>query len=416
MCVCVRLEEAGARAEHCVSSTASARINSEARSHAGVMKGGGGMDASTKAPKTSSGQEQPSTSSSASAYTDCASFQAYFNPSGTSPIPPAGFFHSPMGSSPQAHPYIWGAQQMVPPYGTPPPYVAMYSHGLYGHPSIAQGSHPYSTYMMPFSNGTAESSAGGGPELEGKQRSPIKSAKGGLGNLNTLTGKDNDAKASGALANGTPSQSCESGDEDPSTEGSDANSENDSQRAPTRKQESLSAEEARNENTACSPQCSVTQAQSSQNDAVPAMAIPPVAITGPATSLNIGMDYWNGPASAPAAAIQSKVPPPTSSAPILPAPSMGPHDGVPSEMWLQAECEELARRVETLKDENGSLRSELRQLREECEKLKSENDHLTERLQKMAGNIVSENGHDQSECNSQAANAYRLEMGLERRR
>ncbi|XP_031498786.1 bZIP transcription factor 16-like [Nymphaea colorata] len=393
------------------------------------MKGGGGMDASTKTPKTSSGQEQPSTSSSASAYTDCASFQAYFNPSGTSPIPPAGFFHSPMGSSPQAHPYIWGAQQMVPPYGTPPPYVAMYSHGLYGHPSIAQGSHPYSTYMMPFSNGTAESSAGGGPELEGKQRSPIKSAKGSLGNLNTLTGKDNDAKASGALANGTPSQSCESADEGPSTEGSDANSENDSQRAPTRKQESLSAEEARNENTACSPQCSVTQLQSSQNDTVPAMAIPPVAITGPATSLNIGMDYWNGPASAPAAAIQSKVPPPTSSAPILPAPSMGPHDGVPSEMWLQderelkrqrrkqsnresarrsrlrkqAECEELARRVETLKDENGSLRSELRQLREECEKLKSENDHLTERLQKMVGNIISENGHDQSECNSQVA-------------
>ncbi|CAN6455677.1 unnamed protein product [Victoria cruziana] len=367
------------------------------------MKSGGGMDAS-KAPKTSSAQEQPTTSSSASAYTDCASFQAYFNPSGTSPIPPAGFFHSPMGSSPQTHPYIWGAQQMVPPYGTPPQYVAMYPPGLYGHPSMAPGSHPYSPYMMPFSNGTAESSAGGGPKLEGRERSPIKSAKGSLGNLNTLTGKDNDAKGSGelALANGTPSQSCESGGEGPSTQGSDANSENGSQKAPTRKQEPVSADEARNENRACSPQCSVTQTQPSQSDSVHSMAITPVSINGPATSLNIGMDYWNGPASTPAA-IRSKFPPATSAAPILAAPSMGPHDGAPSELWLQAECEELARRVETLKGENGSLRSELRQLREECEKLKSENDHLNERLEKMVGNIISENGHDQSECNSQAA-------------
>lgn len=82
---------------------------------------------------------------------------------------------------------------MIPPYGTPPPYVAMYPHGgVYAHQSIpsvfysipinflawlesfhllgnlwalglicasllvSQGSHPYGPYAMPSPNGTAD--------------------------------------------------------------------------------------------------------------------------------------------------------------------------------------------------------------------------------------------------------------------
>ncbi|XP_064959701.1 bZIP transcription factor 1-D-like isoform X2 [Musa acuminata AAA Group] len=64
-------------------------------------------DASAKAPKTSTAQEQtPATSSTpaVTVYPDWSTFQAY------SPIPPHGFFHSPVGSSPQPHPYMWGPQ------------------------------------------------------------------------------------------------------------------------------------------------------------------------------------------------------------------------------------------------------------------------------------------------------------------
>jgi hypothetical protein len=49
-------------------------------------------------------------------------------------MPPHGY----VASSPQPHPYMWGVQHMMPPYGTPPhPYVTMYPPGgMYAHPSL----------------------------------------------------------------------------------------------------------------------------------------------------------------------------------------------------------------------------------------------------------------------------------------
>ncbi|KAL0927533.1 hypothetical protein M5K25_001709 [Dendrobium thyrsiflorum] len=64
-------------------------------------------DTPSKAPKALAAQEQPSVTSTTPAtpvYPDWSTFQAY------SPIPPPGFFHSAVGSSPPPHPYIWGAQ------------------------------------------------------------------------------------------------------------------------------------------------------------------------------------------------------------------------------------------------------------------------------------------------------------------
>ncbi|KAL6574689.1 bZIP transcription factor 68 [Orobanche minor] len=71
-------------------------------------------------------------------------------------MPPHGF----LASSPQAHPYMWGVQQFIPSYGTPPhPYVAMYPHGgIYAHPTMAPGSYPFSPFAMPSPNGIAEAS------------------------------------------------------------------------------------------------------------------------------------------------------------------------------------------------------------------------------------------------------------------
>ncbi|XP_020240764.1 bZIP transcription factor 68-like [Asparagus officinalis] len=186
----------------------------------------------TKAPKTSTAaQDQPPATSStaaASPYPDWSNFQAY------SPIPPHGFFPSPVASGSPAHPYMWGPQPMMPPYGAPPPPFVMYPHGVYAHPSIPPGSHPFSPYVMPSPNNNAEASgaAPGGMEVdgktpEGKEKSPLKGSKGSLGSLNMITGRINNdpGKTSGPSANGGFSQSGESGSEG-SSDGSDVNSQN----------------------------------------------------------------------------------------------------------------------------------------------------------------------------------------------
>ncbi|XP_042412394.1 bZIP transcription factor 16-like isoform X5 [Zingiber officinale] len=188
----------------------------------------GGSETDSKVPKTSASQEQPpatSSSNSAAAYPDWPGFQAY------SPIPPPGFFHSPVVSSPQAHPYIWGPQHLMPPYGTPPPPYVMYPHGIYAHPTIPPGSQPFSPYGLPSLNGNAEvcgnippSAEGDAKSSEGKEKIPIRRLKGSLGSLNMITGQNNTDmdKLSGG-ANGVLSHG-DSGSVD-SSEGSDANSQ-----------------------------------------------------------------------------------------------------------------------------------------------------------------------------------------------
>ncbi|KAF2295084.1 hypothetical protein GH714_031415 [Hevea brasiliensis] len=78
----------------------------------------------------SSTQEVPTTPS----YPDWSnSMQAYYG-AGASPPP---FFASTV-PSPTPHPYIWGSQHpLIPPYGTPVPYPALYpAGGLYAHPNM----------------------------------------------------------------------------------------------------------------------------------------------------------------------------------------------------------------------------------------------------------------------------------------
>jgi hypothetical protein len=110
-------------------------------------------DAPAKASKASIPQEQqpPATSSAATpvVYPDWTNFQRY------SPIPPHGFFPSPVVSSPQGHPYMWGPQPMMPPYGTPP-YVIYPPGGIYAHPSMPPGAHPFAPYAMNTTNGNPD--------------------------------------------------------------------------------------------------------------------------------------------------------------------------------------------------------------------------------------------------------------------
>lgn len=358
-----------------------------------MSMGNSEADTTAKAPKAVAAQEQPSVTSSSPAtpvYPDWSTFQAY------SPIPPPGFFHSTVGSSPPPHPYIWGAQHLIPPYGTPPPYV-MYPHGgIYAHPTMAPGSLPFSPYAMASPNGNAEASGFPGSEAEGKssegkEKSPIKRSKGSLGSLNLITGKNNElGKTSGASGNGAYSQSGDSGSEG-SSEGSDANSQNDSPQKAGDAQNSSDAHGLQNGSARVSAQSMVGQAMT-------IVPMPTAATTGLTTNLNIGMDFWGStnPSSIPP--IHGKVPATAVATPMIP--------GAPSELWMQderelkrqkrkqsnresarrsrlrkqAECEELAHRVEVLKEENASLRAEVTRIKKEHEQLILQNASLKERL------------------------------------
>ncbi|KAJ8435066.1 hypothetical protein Cgig2_015571 [Carnegiea gigantea] len=157
-----------------------------------------------KTPPPPSTQEQALATSTATVNAEWPGYQAY------SPIPPHGF----LASSPQPHPYMWGVQHIMPPYGTPHPYMAMYPHGgMYAHPSIPPSSYPFSPFAM-APNGVAEASGntpastdGNSKPPEGKDKLPIKRSRGSLRSLNMITGKSTEECKTGPSASGACSKS-----------------------------------------------------------------------------------------------------------------------------------------------------------------------------------------------------------------
>ncbi|XP_012573814.1 bZIP transcription factor 16-like [Cicer arietinum] len=362
-----------------------------------------------KTPPAATSQEQTSTTTGTAAVNpDWANYQAY------SHIPPPGF----MASSPQAHPYMWGVQHIMPPYGTPPhPYVAMYPHGgIYAHPSMPPGSYPFSPFAMPSPNGMVDASGNtpGSSEADGKphevkEKLPIKRSKGSLGSMNMVPvpGKNNElGKTPGVSANGIHSKSGESASEGTS-EGSDENSHNDSQLKSGERQDSYEDEPSQNGSSVHAPQNGVLNTPhtvvNQTMSVVPMSAAGPLtAVPGPTTNLNIGMDYWGTPTSSTMPAMHGKVPSAAVAGGMVNAGSRDVH----SQLWLQderelkrqrrkqsnresarrsrlrkqAECDELAQRAEVLNEENASLRAELNRIKSEYEKILSENAALKERL------------------------------------
>ncbi|CAN8316438.1 unnamed protein product [Cochlearia groenlandica] len=344
---------------------------------------------SSSAPPSS--QEPSSAVSAGMATPDWSGFQAY------SPMPPHGY----VASSPQPHPYMWGVQHMMPPYGTPPhPYVAMYPPGgIYPHPSMPPGSYPYIPYAMPSPNGMTEASGNttGGTEGDAKQsevkeKLPIKRSRGSLGSLNMITGKNNEpGKNLGASANGAYSKSGESAS-DGSSEGSDANSQNVSFRKLSSSFFDLHLIfHLTSENGG--------SANGVRN--VPIMPMKVAGVPGPPPNLNIGMDYWGAPTSAAIPGMHEKV-----STPVPGVVAQGSRGGGHSQPWLQddreikrqrrkqsnresarrsrlkkqAECDELAQHAEVLNEENKNLRAEINKLKSKCEELSDENTSLKDQL------------------------------------
>ncbi|KAG4941366.1 hypothetical protein JHK87_045237 [Glycine soja] len=326
---------------------------------------GAGEESTAKSSKSSSSAQDTPT---APAYPDwSSSMQAYYAPGAT----PPPFFASTV-ASPTPHPYLWGGQHpLMPPYGTPVPYPAIYPPGsIYAHPSMAV------TPSAVQQNTEIE-----GKGAEGKYRDSSKKLKGPSANTASKAGES--GKAGSGSGNDGISQSGESGSEG----SSNASDEN------TNQQESAA-------NKKGSFDLMLVDGANAQNNSAGAISQSSVpgkpVVPMPATNLNIGMDLWNASSGGAEAA---KMRHNQSGAPGV---ALGDQwderelkrqkrkqsnreSARRSRLRKQAECEELQKRVESLGGENQTLREELQRLSEECEKLTSENNSIKEELERLCG-------------------------------
>ncbi|MCO5574521.1 hypothetical protein L7F22_028306 [Adiantum nelumboides] len=357
--------------------------------------GSGEMGTSTKTTKTSTPQEQTpvaATTTSAMSYPEwAAALQAYYG-SGMSPLPHPGYYPSTMGSAPQPHPYMWGAQPMVPPpFGTPPPYAALYPHGgMYGHPPM-----------------TPQVATSVGTDAEAKsdeKKKARKKSKGSLGSLGMLTGKTSDmSKANATSINGALSNSGDSGSEG-SSDGSEGLSGEGSQELRKNSFDQATSEVPNSH--MISPYGSAQDPMGNHAQAAMPISIggKQVVGAGPVTNLNIGMDYWSG--GTPGLLANNRGGKRASMAGNTTALIPSTANTMSGELWMQderelkkqrrkqsnresarrsrlrkqAECEELATKVQSLTAENASLREELNRMTEECNKLSAENSSLLDQL------------------------------------
>ncbi|KAJ4966813.1 hypothetical protein NE237_018662 [Protea cynaroides] len=359
----------------------------------------GSGDESTPAKpskSTASTQETPTTPS----YPDWSSpLQGYYGPGAT----PPPFFTSPVSSSPTPHPYLWGSQHLITPYGTPLPYPALYPHGgLYAHPNIpmqSQGALPTAAEME-------------GKAPNGKDRTSIEKSKGSSGNTGRKLGER--GKAASGSGNDGPSQSDES-----ASEGLSAASDQDTnlQELTGHKKRSFGQmlADGANAQNAYMAQYSSAPVESSFSARGQLAANVPVsvpeksAVTMPTTNLNIGMDLWN--VSSGGVPMKTRSNTSGVSPAVAPAPVVGREGFVAEHLWIQdereikrqrrkqsnresarrsrlrkqAECEELQSKVEALSNENHSLKDELQRLAKECAKLTAENNSIMEELACLHG-------------------------------
>ncbi|XP_039156606.1 G-box-binding factor 1 isoform X1 [Eucalyptus grandis] len=323
--------------------------------------------ASKPSKPTSSIQEVPTTPS----YPDWSSpMQAYYAPGAT----PPPFFASTV-ASPSPHPYMWGSQHpLMPPYGTPVPYSAIYPP--YVHPNMAPTPVAAQTNVEPDGKGA-----------DGRDGASAKKSKVTSGNSSLVGGKAADGvKATSGSGNDGASQSADSGSEG-SSEGNEDNSQQEFTAGKKGSFDQMLADGANAQNNTAIMQVSVTGKP---------------GVPTPATNLNIGMDLWNASSAGGAAKIRPN--PGAASSTLVPT-GMMPDQWMQDERELkrqrrkqsnresarrsrlrkQVECEELQARVETLSNENHTLRDELHRLSEECEKLTSENSAIKEELTRVCG-------------------------------
>ncbi|KAK4360555.1 hypothetical protein RND71_019507 [Anisodus tanguticus] len=291
--------------------------------------GAGEESTPTKPSKATSTQETQATPS----YPDWSSMQAYYGAGATPP-----FFPSTV-ASPTPHPYMWGGQHpLMPPYGAPVPYPALYPPaGVYAHPNMPMT--PNTLQPNPESDSKAP---------DGKDQSTNKKLKGCSGGKAGESGK----MASGSGNDGA-TRSAESGSEG----SSDANDENDNHE--------FSADKSR------SFDLMLANGNSSQNN--PATGNP---VAMPASNLNIGMDLWNAPSAGPGM-IKMR----SNQSGVSPAPGTGRE-------WIQDE-RELKRQKRKQSNRESARRSRLRKQYAIMDAIKKALFLLKNRIKQSRGTVLS---------------------------
>eukprot|EP00850_Spirogloea_muscicola_P005252 SM000023S07708 [mRNA] locus=s23:971814:974634:- [translate_table: standard] len=334
-------------------------------------------------------QDQPVPSQSGYPLEWSAAFQAYYGQGGQPP--PAYYPPPPPGGTPQGHPYMaWSGQHMMPPYGTPPPpYGGMYPPGgMYGPPQMPpfgmpgpgpSGADPAAAAAMkPQSVSEPEENKAAVKDKAGVKPGGGGGSGGGGGKAAGVaaTVSPSQAKSGVTLANNGALAVGQSADED--SEDSDDDDGDDS---------------------------------SGPNMGDKAAYSQLLAEGGKGGGLGMGMEYWHAGSGGGSGVISGGGGGGGSGGG---GKKRGPGGGgmgqnMPPELWLQderevkrqrrkqsnresarrsrlrkqAECEELAQRVDTLNAENVQLRAELVRLNDECRKLTQDNTSIQERLSSL---------------------------------
>ncbi|XP_042014636.1 G-box-binding factor 1-like isoform X3 [Salvia splendens] len=299
----------------------------------------------SKSSKPASSAQEAHVTPTTPVYPDWpSSMQAFYGAGAAQP-----FFASTV-ASPTTHPYMWGGlHPMMPPYGTPVPYPALYPPGgMYAHPNMA---------MPPgFVHGTAESEGKG---TDGKDRPSSKKSKGPSANHGMIGGKSG---GGGKTASGSGNDGTHSAESSSDEGSSDASHENNNQDFSASKKGSFNQ--------------MLADGANAQNNAGsgPMKLRPNSAGVAPSGMMN---DQWIQQEEREIKKQKRK--------------QSNRESARRSRLRKQAECEDLQHRVDLLNGENRGLTDELQRLSEECEKLVSENNSIKDELIKMFGaDAVSE--------------------------
>ncbi|XP_077251236.1 common plant regulatory factor 1-like isoform X2 [Tasmannia lanceolata] len=328
-------------------------------------------------PKSEKGSSTMQEQTNIHAYPDWAAIQAYYGP-GVSLPPP--YFGSAVASGHPPHPYMWGPQPLMPPYGNP--YAAIYSHGgVYAHPSMPIVSTPLTMETPAKSSGNED-------------RGLLKKLK-SFDGLAVSVGSGNAENAAGS-AMLRLSQSLECGNEG-SSDGSDGNTVQERNRRHRKKSCEDMSGTGKDENANAHTDTAHGGEANPSSTRPLGVIVAQTSVAGkpvgtvPSPGITTGMEFrgsTNGKANVPPAA-------------VVPA-----GDALSSGLWIQderelkrekrkqsnresarrsrlrkqAESGELAMKVESLNVENMALTSEINRLSENSEKLRIENSVLMEKL------------------------------------
>ncbi|KAI3681838.1 hypothetical protein L6452_36643 [Arctium lappa] len=299
------------------------------------------------------------------AFPDWAAMQAYYGP--RMAMPP--YFNSPVASGHAPPPYMWG-----PPQHMMPPYAAMYPHGgVYPHPGVPLAGSPMSIDSPAKSSGNSD-------------RGLLKKLK-GFDGLAMSIGNGNGDSAGGGNDNGIS----QSGETEGSSEGSDGNTTEGGRNSGKRSREGSPNAPEIGKTEPLSGQFFPTEANGASKKVTGLTVTVPKVSGKIGTALSANLASESELKNSPTTAVKMA----SATVAMVPGESLLQNErelkrerrkqsnresARRSRLRKQAEAEELAIKVESLTNENLTLKSEINRLTDNSEKLKLQNAKLIEKL------------------------------------